>query len=552
MRVHNMPLSCTRSRVSWRLPIVSLCLLYSAHASAAQYYVDQANAAANDQNAGTESAPWKTIARANQALNPGDTVLVKAGTYNSYIAPARSGTADARISFKSFGTDAVVIEGAAYGILLDGKSYITVQGINFTNLDRFMYLRNGANQNIIAYSKFEKGRSNSWAGSIIDKNSSYNWIHHVTFARYGECLTSYGSGSDQGTTLDIGNEEDGSDASSFNVVENSTLYHAGHHVLGVFSRYNTIRNNYLHNEAWSNGRGHRNLYLQGVASGSGNVLIEGNRFGYASRGCNDASPTVGSVAMSTSRNIFRHNSIFHSVAYGIGTYSYVNQDAKYDTGSNNKIYNNTIFNSGYGIDSAYKGGSEDAAIWFAASVNTGNQVKNNLYFANRAPHTGYTGQQVITNNWNGSTQGDPKFVSASITPPADKSDPLAPDLRLRADSPAIDQGGALTTVSSPSGSGSVVAVADASYFQDGRYGPPGVLQADWIALGSVGNVAQIASISGNTITLAKAVSWTSGAAVWLYRKSDGERVLYGAAPDPGAKEYPQGELLLPPTNLQVK
>jgi hypothetical protein len=64
-------------------------------------------------------------------------------------------------------------------------------------------------------------------------------------------------------------------------------------------------------------------------------------------------------------------------------------------------------------------------------------------------------------------------------------------------------------------------------------------------------VAQIAAISGNTVTLSNSLSWTQGAPVWLYRKSDGERVLHGTAPDPGAKEY-SGVGITPPTNLQVK
>ena len=545
-----MTQACRDTPLRWGF--LTLPILMCAHAGAAEYYVDTANASASDSNAGTASAPWKTIARANQALVPGDTVHIKAGTYNSYIAPARSGSAGARITYRNYGSDVVTVTQASYGVLLDGKSYITVQGLNFTSLDRFMVLQNGANHNVIAYSKFENGRSNSWTGSVIYRNSSYNWIHHSTFANYGVCQTTYASGSDQGTTLDIGNEEDGTDASSFNVVENSTLLHAGHHVMGVFSRYNTVRNNYLHNEAWSNGRGHRNMYLQGVGSGSGYVLIEGNRFGYSSKPCNNASPTVGSVAMSTSYNLFRYNSIFHSVAYGLGTASYVSQGLQYDTGSYNRIYNNTVFSSGYNIDPAYIGGSEDAAIWFSNSVNSGNQIKNNLYFANRVAHTGYVGQQVFANNWDGNTQGDPKFQNASTSPPADKSDPTIPDFRLRADSPAIEKGGPLTTVASAAGFGTVLTLTDAKYFQDATYGPPGVLQADWIAVGSVNNVAQIASISGNIVTLASSLSWTYGAPVWLYRKSDGERVLHGTAPDPGAKEYPLGEALTPPANLQVR
>jgi len=533
----------------WPALVFSMTIV--SQAQAAEYFVDQNNPSANDQNTGTSSSPWKTITKANQTLAAGDTVYIKAGTYNSYIAPARSGTSSMRITYKNYGTDTVAVQNAAYGILLDGKSYITVQGINFSNLDRFMYLQNGANHNIIAYSNFDYGRSNAWTGSIINKSSSYNWIHHSRFSNYGGCMAGYGSGSDQGTTLDIGDEESGTDNSNHNVIEDSTLYHGGHHVMGVFSRYNTIRNNYFHNEAWSNGRGHRNLYLDGNAISSGYTLFEGNRFGYSSRGCNDASPTVGSVAMSTSNNIFRYNKIYHSVAYGLGTASYAYQGSQYSLGSNNNIYSNTIFNSGYNIDPAYKGGSEDTAIWFSNSVNTGNQVKNNLYSANYQVHSGVTSKQTFANNWNGDTQGAPKFVNASTTPPADKTDATLPNLDLQSGSPAIDKGGALTTVTSSTGSGTSITVSNASYFQDGTYGPTGVVQADWIAVGTPTNVVQISSISGNTINLAKSINWTNGQSVWLYKKSDGVIVLYGSAPDAGAYEFTQSNTLIAPINLRV-
>lgn len=519
-------------------------------AQATDYYVDTYNGSASDSNPGTSSLPWKTITKANQTLTAGDTAYIKAGTYSSYIAPQNSGTSTNPIMYRNYSTDIVTIQNAAYGIWLIGKSYITVQGINFYNLDQFMVLQNGANHNIIAYCNFDHGRSNQWTGSEIVGSSSYNWIHHSSFSNYGICDPSHGTGSGQGTTLDIGTEDNGADASSYNLIENNTLFHGGHHVMGIFSRYNTIRNNYFHNEAWSNGRGERNLYLNGVAAGTGHNLIEGNRFGYSSTPCNDSIPTVGSVAMSTSYNIFRHNKIYHSVAYGLGTYSY---GSSYDIGSYNKIYNNTIFNSGYNIDPAYKGGEEDTAIWFASSANVGNQVKNNLYSVNTSVHRGYTTNQIFANNWNGDTQGNPLFVNASTTPPVDKTDATLPNLDLQSTSPAIDKVGSLTKVTSVTGTGTSITVSEASYFQDGSYGPAGAVQADWIAVGTISNIVQISSISGNTIKLASSISWTNGDSVWLYRKSDGVGVLYGGAPDAGAYEFQalQGKQPSAPNNLRI-
>ena len=76
-----------------------------------------------------------------------------------------------------------------------------------------MFIVGGSNYSIIAYCTFDHGRSNNWTGSTIKQNSSYNWVHHSSFSNYGACLASHGSASDQGTTLDIGTEEDGTDAS---------------------------------------------------------------------------------------------------------------------------------------------------------------------------------------------------------------------------------------------------------------------------------------------------------------------------------------------------
>ena len=100
------------------------------------------------------------------------------------------------------------------------------------------------------------------------------------------------------------------------------------------------------------------------------------------------------------------------------------------------------------------------------------------------------------------------------------------------------------TQANGSGSNSITLIVDdALYFQDGSWGSDltrGVTMfADWIAIGTVNNKVQISSIdySTNTITLASAVSWSDNDPIWLYKKSDGTRVLYGAAPEYGAHEF---------------
>ena len=86
-------------------------------------------------------------------------------------------------------------------------------------------------------------------------------------------------------------------------------------------------------------------------------------------------------------------------------------------------------------------------------------------------------------------------------------------------------------------------VDDALFFQDGTWGSNlDAVAADWVAVGTVSNVAQISGIdyATNTITLASPLSWSDNASVWLYKDSYGRIVLVGTAPDIGAHEYGLG------------
>jgi hypothetical protein len=526
---------------------LSFTITFVSKAQATEYYVDQNHPSANDQNTGTINSPWKTITKANNALTAGDIVYIKAGTYSSYIAPVKSGTSTSRITYKNYGSDLVTISGAPYAIYLSGKSYITVEGINAKNDRSFVYIINGSHHNIIAYSNFDQSSDlNQWDVSLMNGGSQYNWIHHSRFSKGGECST---AASDNGQVFDIGTEGSSTDLTRYNLIEDSAFFHGGHHLVGLFGSYNTIRNNYFHNEAWSRDRGNRTLYMNGTGAGTGYNVIEGNRFGYAAKPCD--GDTVGTVTVTTPYNLIRYNKIYHGNAYGIGLYSY----SGYSQGSYNKFYNNTFFNNGWNIASGYKGGMEDSAITiFSASPNpTGNVFKNNLYFSHNTMYAGLTSGQTFMTEFNGDVKGDPKFVNASTTPPTDKNDATVPNLDLQSGSPAIDQGGALTTVAvADTGSGTTLAVNDASYFQDGTRAPVGTVQADWIAVGTTGNVVQIASISGNTITLASSITRKDNDPVWLYKKSDGAQVLFGSAPDAGAAEFLLANSpLMAPANLRI-
>ena len=84
---------------------------------AAAYYVDGGNRVANDGNPGTEVRPFKTIERGVQSLQPGDTLLIKAGTYRETVILTKSGTQADPIRIRAYpGDEGKIIINAAESV----------------------------------------------------------------------------------------------------------------------------------------------------------------------------------------------------------------------------------------------------------------------------------------------------------------------------------------------------------------------------------------------------------------------------------------------------
>jgi hypothetical protein len=117
---------------------LSIILLTITNGYGAEYYVSRTG---NDSNPGTEAQPWKTIQKAANTLVAGDSVLIKAGTYNERVSPRNSGTAGKYITYTSYPNDTVIIDGSGidlpddWGGLVDitEKSYIKISGLQIKN-----------------------------------------------------------------------------------------------------------------------------------------------------------------------------------------------------------------------------------------------------------------------------------------------------------------------------------------------------------------------------------------------------------------------------------
>lgn len=108
-------------------------LLLASTASASTWHVSSTG---SDTAAGTDTAPWRTIQHAADRVQPGDTVIVHAGTYTGFTVET-NGTQAAPIAFSCDGE--VAIDGAATtnrdAIEVDG-AYVTIDGFTVTHATR--------------------------------------------------------------------------------------------------------------------------------------------------------------------------------------------------------------------------------------------------------------------------------------------------------------------------------------------------------------------------------------------------------------------------------
>ena len=603
-----------------------VCLLmFTAQLFAGTYYADDNGTAsweACEHNAGTPGPKSGTSAcnlgTANSNVTPGDTVYLREGIYyptgrQDCIHPGQSGTSGNRIVYQNYNGESVTLDGtssdAPEAMLFcagwdtkdpaDGRSYITIKGINFTNWNQLGELRY-ASYNEVANCNFSGHRSLNcdYNGFYFSEESKHNWIHGNTWHSFGHFVD-----RDASCIINIGHDNVGNAENSgndYNTVEDNHFYASGHHVVGVNNaKFNIIRNNYFHNEGWSTeGRcsewptgtcGYRVMSMTD-ASGldvAGSNLLEDNNISYGAQygGPHLVGGGSGSgLTIDTDKNIVRYNKFFGNVLTGMR----IGSSIPASTGNENHVYNNTIFYNGYNMDSWGVVNEDDTLIqqWgdylreaFMLYGNAcdgtldNNVVKNNLaheiwsetnnlsssslYYPAFFEGLGGGGTcNTITNNWGneGDRQSgpftpypDPRFVDPDI------SDPMAlvfidgewtgkPDLSLQASSPVIDSAAHLTETNGADTNSTTLIVDDAKYFQDGTWGSDlarTTLHADCIAIGTVTNTVQINSIdyTTNTITLNAQMTWADDAPVWLYKKSDGDVVLCGDAPDFGAHEY---------------
>lgn len=108
-------------------------------ASEATYYVDTNHPqAADNRTHGSIDRPWKTLDYAFQQLQPGDTLLIRRGTYSNdeiKITEENSGQADRPITIKAYPGEQVTLTDCGQ-IYFAGAEWWTIEGIVFDDPGR--------------------------------------------------------------------------------------------------------------------------------------------------------------------------------------------------------------------------------------------------------------------------------------------------------------------------------------------------------------------------------------------------------------------------------
>jgi len=161
--------------------VASICL--SGVSMAAEYFVSAGGA---DENAGSREAPWRTLAKANATLAPGDRVTLLDGTHDGIIEPGQSGEPGRPITYRAENPLMAVITGgpASDGdrtcVRLKDRSHIIVDGLYMLPTARGWMKLDRANNCVIRNCRMENAIGHY--SPITCTDCHYNRYEHLATA----------------------------------------------------------------------------------------------------------------------------------------------------------------------------------------------------------------------------------------------------------------------------------------------------------------------------------------------------------------------------------
>jgi parallel beta helix pectate lyase-like protein len=456
----------------------------STHAqTSCNYYVSTAG---NDSNAGTQTAPWRTIQKSANTAGAGQTVCVRGGVYNEVVVINVSGSASGGyVTFMSYPSETAILDGtgltvpSGWGpmIRIENKSYITIQGFEIRNYRSSLKAHSpigifvtGYDDHIQLLSNMVHDMGTSFSGKnggdahgiAVYGTAAPNSINNIVID--GNQLYNLSLGSSE--SLVVNGNVDGFTITNNLVHDNNNI---GIDVIGFEGKspdptydqarngtviHNTVYNiNSYGNPAYGNERSADGIYVDGGRD----TLIERNVVHHTNIGIELASEHAGRA---TSNITVRNNFFYSNTQVGVAFGGY---DKRRGSTENCVIVNNTFYNNAtqgdWGaelyVQFDTRNNIVENNIFFANSarkfieswsaVMTGNVVDYNLYFAvgggdngsfiwKNVTYTTFAAYQAGSGNDSHGLMGvDPLFVSLAT-----------PDLHLQSTSPAIDRGLNLT------------------------------------------------------------------------------------------------------------
>ena len=292
---------------------------------------------------GSETA-YNSLKEASFIATAGDTIVIRAGTYNETLRPRRSGNATAPITYTNYEDEVVVITntpgirnltadevaldrtGEVYGIYIYDKSYIIIEGLHITNVNAWGRIVK-SDHIILRNNKFTKSLGHYSASSILFDHSNDNKILN--------------------NTIHHGNDNLLLVHSDRNLVKGNN-FKKGRHTLWCIrgGNFNVIRENYFHNDFQKigevydveNGRDYPPIKYDAAHYN----LIEKNIFAKTPSSGNN-SPFSG-IQYSGQHGIIRQNIFYETIGPAFSFELYRNE-SRYNY--ENRLYNNVFYKTKY-------------------------------------------------------------------------------------------------------------------------------------------------------------------------------------------------------------
>jgi hypothetical protein len=522
------------------ITLLSLLLCVTV-AQGAEYYLSPTG---SDEAAGDRARPWQTLAKANAAVQPGDTVTLLPGQYEGTIQPAASGQQGQPISYRSATPLGAVLravpgEGSSLCVRLKGQEHIRISGFDLRPAGGGWFLVEDCRSIVLSDMRLQEGRG-SYTPALV-RNSHYCRFERLDISR---ALQVSANGHVSGNMF-------GLYGSTHNVIEDCRFGQAGHCPFCIWpdSTHNVVRR-CVFNARWG-----RNFELFTAP----HTLMEACLITNTYHGSGSAD---GRAKLFIWEGIFRRNIVLRNWFQPLTIHAYKYGDMDPFGMVNSRLYHNTFYRnyeSGFEMhdlgtkpephmvrgnvlqnnlfaENDYHG--DGMQLNLGGSISRDNRFRANLLWGGQAgrPTLRYGGgwpapvperpeSQLRTPNeanaalpeqFRDNRDGDPRFVNAARD-----------DLRPGPGSAALNAGQPLAQATA-AGNGRRLPVDDARWFYDG-FGIPGEV-GDLIMVGPTRQLARVrrAQVADKVLELDRPVKWAAGDPVTL--------PYLGSAPDIGAYE----------------